>query len=60
MKNVIHKASWCTSLDTPTLVNRDRLVTPEHPKLCSNDINALEDEMLTKQLPYKYCGNCMK
>ena len=59
-KNIIHSAKGCLSLDTPPAANRDRPITFEHPKLCSTNINILEAEMKTKNLPYKYCGHCMK
>lgn len=57
-KNIIHKASWCSSLNTPPKVNRDHPVTIDHPKLCSTDIRELEAEMDSKGLPYKSCGLC--
>lgn len=57
-KNVIHSAGGCSSLDNPPKINRDRPVTPEHPKLCSTDLNELIDEMENKNLPYKICGLC--
>jgi hypothetical protein len=57
-KNIIHKASWCSSLDTPPTANRDRPIAPEHPKLCSTDIRELESEMIINDLPYKLCGLC--
>jgi hypothetical protein len=60
MKNIIHKASGCSSLDFPPSSNRDRPVTREHPKLCSIDIQDLENEMMGKDLPFKSCGLCMK
>ena len=60
MKNIIHKASGCFSLDNPPTANRDRPVTSEHHKLCSTDIRKLEDEMIAKKLRYKPCGHCMK
>lgn len=59
-KNVIHSARYCASLDESRTENRDRLVTPEHNKLCSTDINELEAEMQNKGLPYKRCGLCLK
>ncbi|CAM4070983.1 hypothetical protein PAAL109150_08460 [Paenibacillus alkaliterrae] len=27
-KNVIHSANWCSSLDTPPILNRNRPITP--------------------------------
>jgi hypothetical protein len=59
-KNVIHSARVCLSLDTPPNPNRDRPITPEHPKVCSTDFSELEAEMNAKGLPYKPCGHCMK
>ncbi|MFD1357652.1 hypothetical protein ACFQ4X_07015 [Fictibacillus halophilus] len=56
--NIIHRASRCASLDSPPIVNRDRPVTAEHPKLCSTDAKDLINEMLDKNLPYKPCGRC--
>ncbi|MEH6993726.1 hypothetical protein V7075_13590 [Neobacillus drentensis] len=57
-KNIIHRASGCSSLDTPPNINRDRPVTHEHPKLCSTDLNELVAEMENKDLPYKTCDLC--
>lgn len=57
-KNIIHRASWCSSLDTPPTAKRERPITTEHPKLCSSDIHDLEANMQAKNLPYKYCGLC--
>jgi hypothetical protein len=59
-KNVIHSARYCASLDESRTENRERLVTPEHPKLCSTEISELEGEMVDKELPYKRCGLCLK
>ncbi|MFD2670305.1 hypothetical protein [Marinicrinis sediminis] len=59
-KNVIHSARYCASLDESRTENRERLVTPEHPKLCSTEISELEREMVDKELPYKRCGLCLK
>lgn len=58
MKNIIHAAGRCPSLDSPPTPNRDRPITSEHPKLCSLDIRKLEAEMESKGLPYKHCGLC--
>lgn len=58
--NIIHSANFCSSLDTPPTLNRNRPITSEHPKLCSTDINYLVAEMEAMNLPYKYCGLCMK
>ncbi|MDQ1912509.1 hypothetical protein RAC89_19125 [Paenibacillus sp. GD4] len=60
MNNVIHSARYCSSLDKSRTENRERLVTPEHHKLCSTDIRDLEDEMVSKGLPFKRCGLCLK
>jgi hypothetical protein len=59
-QNIIHRAKSCSSLDAPPQINRDRPVTPQHPKLCSTDIHELECEMEAKGLPHKHCGLCMK
>ncbi|WP_041966042.1 hypothetical protein [Mesobacillus selenatarsenatis] len=56
--NIIHRAGGCASLDSPPIVNRDRPVTIEHPKLCSTDAQELIKEMQVRNLPYKACGRC--
>jgi hypothetical protein len=58
--NIIHSAYSCPSLDSPPTLNRDRPVTPEHPKLCSINLNELKAEMEATELPYKICGLCLR
>jgi hypothetical protein len=57
-KNIIHRASYCSSLDKSRMDNRNSPVTKEHPKLCSNNMDELIVEMKTKKLPYKTCDLC--
>jgi hypothetical protein len=59
-RNIIHAASWCSSLDAPPKKNRNRPITPQHPKLCSTDIRELENDMKANNLPFKLCGLCIK
>jgi hypothetical protein len=59
-KNIIHRASYCSSLDNSRTDNLNSQVTKEHPKLCSMDRNELKTEMITKKLPYKWCDLCNK
>lgn len=60
VKNLLHIAAGCQSLNVPPAANQDRPVTPEHPKYCSTVIHEILNEMRSEGLirTVHACNHC--